>query len=365
MGGGASLMADQDLDRNEAATPHKLEEARKRGQAPKSPDVVGAVVLAVAALYLSGSAYGLLEAQFRFDHALFTMATTHSRNDAALWQLVASATRHAVALLLPLLGAIVVAAIVANVAQTGFIFSTHPITPDWQRINPATGFRRVFSIRTLFDAARTCVKFLVLSLVAIMVLKALLPNLQHVRGDDPLAFVRALLEASASLGLKLILALGIIALVDMAYNRREFAKKMRMSHRELRDEAKHREGDPRIRSRMRELRRELLKRSRSVGNTKDADLLITNPTHVAIALKYRHGDMEAPLILAKGSGATAALMRTIAARHRIPVVRSPRLARALHAEMEVDQSVPPRFYGDLAPLVVWLLAMRQPSANRS
>lgn len=359
-------MADnQDLDRNDAATPYKLSEARKRGQVAKSADVVSVVVMATAVVYFSAHAFDLLRMQFRFDHALLSMTTTHSHSTVALWQLVATSVRHAMHLLFPLLGAIAVAAIVANLAQVGFIFSMHPLKPDWQRVNPTTGFKRVFSMRTLFDAGRTCVKFMFLTLVAVAALKALLPNLHQVPGEAPLAFMAMLAESSSSLGLKLVLALALVALIDLAYSRREFAKKMQMSRRELRDEVKHREGDPRIRARLRELRLELLKRSKSLGNTRNADLLITNPTHVAIALKYRHGEMEAPQLLAKGTGATAALMRNVAARHRIPVIQSPRLARALYAELAIDQTVPQRFYVDLAPLVVWLMAMHAPHHARN
>jgi len=356
-------MADEDLDRNDAATPHKLDEARKRGQVAKSGDVVSAVVFLTATAYLSASSWELLKAQFHLDHALLATLAHGVDGPALLWQRVDHAVRATAFLLLPLLCAILAAAIVGNLAQIGFVLSTHPLKPDWQRINPATGLKRLVSMRTLFDTGRTCLKFLLLSLVVVMTLTDLFPRLQQLSGRTPLAILSILGDSASSLGLKLALAMVAIAFIDLVYTRREFAKKMRMSRRELKDEVKHREGDPRIRARLRELRREMVKRSRSLGKTRDADILITNPTHVAVALRYQHGDMDAPQLIGKGVGTMAAMMRAIAARHRIPVVQNPRLARALYAALDVDQHVPPDFYADLAPLMVWMLTLRKARDN--
>jgi flagellar biosynthesis protein FlhB len=151
----------------------------------------------------------------------------------------------------------------------------------------------------------------------------------------------------------------MIAAVDFTYSRREFNRKMRMSHRELKDEHKNREGDPRIRARLRELRREALRRSMAVRKTAGADVLLTNPTHVAVALRYIDSEMASPQMVAKGAGPMAAVMRQIAARHRIPVVQSPPLARALFHDLQVDQHVPPTHYADVARILVWVFAMRQ------
>jgi flagellar biosynthetic protein FlhB len=142
------------------------------------------------------------------------------------------------------------------------------------------------------------------------------------------------------------------------YTRYEFAKQMKMSRRELKEEIKHREGDPRIRRRLRELRLELLKRSLALRKTRNADVLITNPTHVAVALQYVHGQMEAPQLIAKGSGFMAAAMRQIAARHDIPIVQNPTLARALFHDLPVDAGVPPELYAQVARIIVWVFAMR-------
>jgi len=352
-------MADEELDRNDAATPHKLNEARKRGQVPKSADMVAAIVFAAAAAYLSACGWEMLRTQFSFDHGMFLSISGRDGSTLAIWRLVDRAVHESVALLLPLFATILIAAIIGNLVQIGFVFSGHPLSPDWQRINPATGFKKLMSMRTLFDAGRACFKLLILSIVAVAALKALLPHLHQVPSHAALAFLAALVAAISALGLKLAMALLAIALMDFGYTRREFTKRMRMSRRELKDEVKHREGDPRIRARLRELRREMLKRSLSLQKTRDADLLITNPTHFAVALRYRHGEMEAPRLVGKGSGLMAAAMRGIAARHRVPVVQNRRLARALYSGVEIDRQVPVEFYADVARLMVWILTMRE------
>jgi flagellar biosynthetic protein FlhB len=357
------MASDTDLDRSEAATPHKLSEARKRGQVAKSSDAVAALVFAAAVVYLYAQGWESIRAQFRFDRMIFLQATSLVATPANLWHIVAQGLRETVFLLLPFLLTLVIAALIGNVAQTGVVFSAHPVKPDWDRLNPVNGLKRVFSGRTLFDAFRACAKLALLGWVVYESLAALLPQFYRLAGLAPLGQTRTLLDDAAALGLKIAVALFVIAAVDLAYTHREFAKRQRMSKRELKDEFKHREGDPRIRSRLRELRREALKRSLSLRRTRDADVVVTNPTHYAVALRYRHGAMAAPKLVSKGTGAVAAAIRAIAARHRIPVVENRTLARALYAEAALDQDVPSRLYPEIARLMVWVFAMRQARAQ--
>lgn len=351
-------MAEQDLDRNEAATPYKLQRARERGQVAKSPEVVSAVVFAFAMAYLAWQGWAVWRTQFRFDLALMSVAGRLDASPAALIALLGRTVQTTFLQAVPFLITIVVAAVIGNVAQNGVVLSAHPIKPDWTRINPVTGFKRIFTLRTLFQGVRTCLKLLLLTLAAYFTLKHLVPQFYYLASLSPLGLVRTMLDDFASLGLRIAAMLGLIALLDLLYTRREFAKRMRMSKRELKDEFKQREGDPRIRSRVRELRREMLKRSQSVRNTSQADVLITNPTHVAVALRYVHGEMTSPQLVAKGGGVLAAAMRGIAQRHQIPIVQNPPLARLLYRELDIDQHVPPAHYAQVARIIVWVFAMR-------
>lgn len=355
------MSAEQDLDKNESATPHKLDEARKRGQVAKSAELVSALVFACAVGLVYAKGHEQLLALFRFDRLLLGLAgDAQSAAHGAwwLWHLTEHCVRSAGTLLFPLLGGIVLVAILANLAQTGAVLSLHPVTPDWQRVNPATGLQRILSQRTMFDGVRALLKLGVLGTVLYYALGDLLPRAQRLTALTPLAQTNALVDDILSLAARVALALCVIALIDFGYTSREFARNMRMSRREVRDEFRNREGDPRIRSRLRELRRELLKRSVSVRRTAQADVVITNPTHVAVALRYKHGQMGAPVVLSKGVGGVAAAMRTIAARHRVPVVRSPALARALNTKSHVDCQIPPDLFADTARVMVWVMAMR-------
>lgn len=356
------MSQDTELDRNEAATPHRLSEAKRRGQVSKSADVVSALVFAAAVVWLHASGFDTLRAQFAHDRTLFAHIAAAPLDAGALWRLVADAIVHVLAVTLPLALVLVVAGIAGNLAQTGVVFTSHPIQPDWNRIHPMTGLKRLFSVRTLFDAARACLKLGALALVVWVALGSMLPTLLRSSSLSPHDQAAALVGSVARVGLTCALALALIAVVDLVWTRREYAQKLRMSRREVREEHKHREGDPRVRARLRELRRELLKRTRAVSRTRDADLVVTNPTHLAVALRYRHGEMAAPQLVAKGAGHMAWAMRKLAARHRIPVVQNRSLARALYAEAALEHDIPVRHYAQVARLMVWLLALRGTAA---
>ncbi|MDQ0069720.1 flagellar biosynthetic protein FlhB [Variovorax boronicumulans] len=357
-------MAEQDLDRNEAATPYKLQKARERGQTAKSTDVVAAVVFAVAVVYLNWRGFGAVSNQFRFDQALLIHAGRMDVSGVGLWPMIDRALRAALMLSAPFFATVMLAAVIGNMMQTGPILSFEPVKMDFDRINPVNGLKKLFSMRVLFDTARALIKLTLLTLVAVLGLKALTSQFYALASLSAVGYLHILLDDLASIGLKMALVLGLIALLDLMYTRREFAKKMRMSQRELKDEAKHREGDPRIRARLRELRRDMLKRSLALRQTRNADVVITNPTHIAVALKYEHGRMASPQLLAKGAGHMAAAMREIAARHRIPVVQNPALARRIYKELPVDHPVPPELYAQVARIIVWVFAMREQQQQR-
>lgn len=352
-------MADQDLNRNEAATPYKLEKARERGQAAKSTDVVSAAVFAVAVVYLYWKGWDGLRAQFQYDQALLVSAGRIVATPANLWSLLGGMVRDTMIMLAPFLGVMVIAAILANVMQTGPMLSFEPVKPDFSRINPVAALKKLFSMRTLFEGLRAVLKLVALSLVVYYALKSLTHQFFHLAALPAPVLARTMVEDVASTGLKIALALGLIALLDLGFTRRQFAKQMRMSRREMTEEHKNREGDPRIKARIRELRREMLKRSQALRKTGGADVLITNPTHVAVALRYVHGEMDSPQLVAKGAGALASVMRQIAARRGIPVVQNPPLARALFNDLGVDQHVTTEHFAQVARILVWVFAMRE------
>ena len=358
------MAENQDQDRSEAATPFRLAEARKKGQVARSTDLVAAVVFGVAVLLLYAQGTRLIEEQFRFDRLLLAGASTMATGGSGeLARLALSAIAGALGLIAPVLVTLMLASALVSMAQTGAVFSLQALQPDWSRINPVQGFKRMLSLRTLFETFRAVVKLGVMVWVSVIALRDLAPHFHHLGNLPPRGFLHLLVADAAMAGVKMAMGLLLIAALDLAYTRREFSRKMRMSRREVKDESKHREGDPRIRSRLRELRQEMLKRSRSVHRTKQADVVITNPTHYAVALAYRHGQMAAPRVVAKGSGGVALAMREVANRHAIPVVPKPALARALYASTDVDDALPEMFYREVAQLMTWVIALRKARTN--
>lgn len=351
-------MAEQDLDRSEAATPHKLQKAQEQGQVARSMDVVAAAVFTSAMAYVAWQGWQATTSTLGVLRLVLLQAAT-ADPATTLWPVMKHLLVELSAVVLPFMLVLMAAAVLATLAQTGVVMSLEPVKIDFNRINPATGLKRLFSMRTLFDGARACVKLAVLLLAAALALKGLLPQFHALPAMPPGDFLRLLVQDTGNLGLKMGLILCLIGAVDIAYTRREFGQKMRMSRRELKDEFKNREGDPRIRARLRELRRDVLKRSLALRHTRSADVLLANPTHYAVALRYVHGEMDAPRMVAKGAGQVAAAMREIAYRHQVPVVRNPALTRSLFREMDIDQSVPAAFHPEVARIIVWVLAMRE------
>lgn len=350
-------MAEQELDRNEAATPFRLQKAREQGQTPRSADFVSSIVFLAAAAYIAGQGSKTADALLQLSRSALLRAGDPSAD--AFGSVLAQMVTGAGSALLPLFVAMAVAAIASAVCQTGVVFSLEPLHVDFSRLDPAEGLKRVFSTRTLFDAGRACVKLLVLVAIAVLAMRALMPQFHAIAMLPPAVFLQTLVHDVGEVGLKMGAALLVISLLDMVFTRNDFARRMRMSRRELKDEYRQREGDPRIRSRLRQLRNDMLKRSRALRSTSTADVVLTNPTHYAVALRYVHGEMDAPRVVAKGAGQLAAAMREIAARHRVIVVQNPPLARRLFREAALEESIPPSFHAEVARIIVWVLAVRR------
>ncbi len=352
-------MADSDQDKSQAATPHKLKEAQKRGQVAKSAEANFAAVLAALVCVCFALGPSIAKRELAIARNAFNSAarTDWASDHVAHWLLrLIGAGIEALA---PLLLAVCGIVIVANVAQVGGVFSVDPIKPDFTKLNPATGLKRLFAMRVVYDALRSVVKLAILTCVVWLALKHLMPGLLNLSYIDPRAHAAVVLGEVAPLLSKLLLVFLLIGLIDVIYTRWDYAKKMRMSHRDITDEHKQREGDPRIRRRIRELRNELLKQAGAVRKLPEADVLITNPTHIAVAISYRHGEMPAPKLLAKGSGKLAAKMREAARKHHIPVVENPPLARELFKRSESDEYVPEDLYPKVAKILIWVYAMRK------
>ena len=348
-------MASEDQDKTEQPTPFRLEEARKRGEVAKSPELVGAAVMIGFAATVAITAGGIADAAADATRATLQLAGARPQVSAAMWPWLGETWAPLGQALTPTLLALMVVAVAANFVQTGPVFSSHPVTPDFKRLNPVTAFKRLFSLRSLWELGKMCVKFLLLGGMCALVARQALELVGGIALGLPVRLGQVLQSAFVTTSLYVLGILGLAAILDWLFVRRDFTRKMRMSRRELRDEHKRRDGDPEVKNKQKRLIRDLLKKTRAVPRVGDADVVLLNPTHIAVALQYRPKTMRAPIVLAKGAGFLAERIRAVAARNGVPVQRSPQLARALYRDVEIDAPVPEALYGQLAPIYRRLL----------
>ncbi|HEX5513585.1 MAG TPA: EscU/YscU/HrcU family type III secretion system export apparatus switch protein [Gammaproteobacteria bacterium] len=351
-------MAEQEYDKSEEPTPSKLREARKRGQVAKSTDVNAVSILFAGFVCIELFGDWMLRYSASIGHHLLLSAGAIDFEVARLLAWLAELSARTFFLISPLLVAALFAGILANIFQTGPILSFQPIKPDFKRINPAEGFKRLFSKRTLFDAGKTLLKVVAFSGIAYALLANLMPLLLSLFDVPAVRYPAFLLEVVTDLLGKLLIAAAAIAVLDLVFARRDFLGRMRMSRREVKEEVKRQEGDPLVRAKIQQLQRELRQKARGVGRVKDADVVIINPTHFAVALKYDRRDMDAPEVLARGAGKIAARMIAVAKRYRVPVIQHRSLAQLLYWKGAEDAPIPEAAYERVAHIMAWLLGMR-------
>jgi len=351
----------EEQNKSEQASQFKLKHAKERGSVAKSMDINSFVILLVLAVGLSFWGKAMIQGQLQLGQYVLSNAGLVNFAPKQFTQWMVHLFAQALLICLPLFLLLMVAGLLSNIMQTGPVFSTFPLKPDWKRINPGEGFKRLFSMKLLVEGLKSTLKIAALGLVLYLFIRSVLPTLFGLGQSDFRRYPVAVLDEVTDLIKWCLVALLPLALIDLIYVRRDFLKKMMMSRREVTEEHKQREGDPRIRAKIRELQKEARKRSKSLRSVKNADVLITNPTRLAIALRYDRNEMSAPMVVAKGAGQLAKLMREMAFRHQVPVIENKTLARALFRQGGIDMQIPEQFYPAAARLLMWVYAKR----NRS
>ena len=354
-------MAETNSDQSqktEKATPHKLREARKQGNVAKSTEVNTALAVIAGIVLLLAVGDTFIHNVLDLCRDMLLKAGELSLSQASTVASLSYWMVTALGVLSPIIVVLALVGVLASFIQTGAIFSFHPLKPNLSRLNPVTGFKNRFSQRFLWDTVKTLLKFSVLSAIAGITIVSLIPVMMKFSALQPSAIVSGFNEASAGLLARLACALIVIAILDLLYTRWEYLRKQRMTKQELKDEVKRREGDPGIRSRRKELETELRKRSASLNNVPGADVIITNPTRFAVALRFNRETMIAPHIVGLGSGPMARLMREKAGASAVPVVCMPRLARQLFKVGRIDQAIPQECYVPVAKALRQAYAMR-------
>ncbi len=351
-------MADEnESERTESPSQKRLDDARAKGQVPRSRDLSAAAVMLTGGIglrSLSGGMGGRLMSVMR-------EGLTVSRESAMdtgwmLHQFERSMLQGALAVA-PLIGLLMAAALIAPLAIGGWTFSTEALAPDFGRMNPASGLQRMFSVRALLELSKSLARFLVVAIVGVVVFWKQFHSFNHL-GVEP---TQAAITHSLSMAGTALIALGgaiaAIALIDVPLSIWQFNKQMRMTRQEIRDESKESEGSPEIKGRIRRMQ-QALARKRMMQNVPTANVVITNPTHFAVALRYDEATMRAPIVVAKGQDLIAARIREIATEHEVPLVEAPPLARALHANCELGDEIPARLYAAVAKILVYVFQLR-------
>jgi flagellar biosynthetic protein FlhB len=356
-------MADSAQDRNLPASPRKLLKAREDGQVARSRDLghfatiaAGGALLAAMAPELGAWLKNLLAAGLRFD------ARSLAEPDAMLIRLGELGLK-LMWVVLPLGGVVLAVALAAGVAAGGWSWTFKPLAPKFSKLNPLAGLGRMFSKHQFGDAMKACLLALVLGGVGALYLRAQMPAfVATLEMPLPAALGQAMSTLQGGLVL-LLVALAVFALIDVPLQRKWLQDRLKMSHQELKEEHKQLEGNVEVKSKMKALMRDRVKR-RMLAAVPQADLVVMNPTHYAVALKYDDATMAAPRVVAKGADLLALRIRDIARDSKVPVLEAPPLARALYAHAEIDREVPAALFAAVAQVLAYVYQLRAALAGQ-
>ncbi|MBN3033181.1 MAG: flagellar biosynthesis protein FlhB [Candidatus Saganbacteria bacterium] len=352
-------MGESGGDKTEEPTPHRLREAREKGQVAKSREIT--------------TAFLLLLTYFLFRYLGPFMWRNLVEMAAAIFQLIPEARsfdlpfagyllllglRAMGFVLLPIFAITFLAALLAEALQTGFVVALDPLAPKLERINPLEGFKRMFSLQGLVELVKSLLKIIIVFYIAWYACK------------DDLPYIIVLIEAhpwqaivlGGDIAYRIAIRVGIfyifIAILDYLYRRWEYMRNLKMTKQEIKEEYKRLEGDPMVKQRMRDLQRQVAQQ-RMMAAVPQADVVVTNPTHLAVALKYEPARMKAPVVLAKGERKVAEEIRRLAEEHEISIVQNETLARSIYRGARVNQEVPADLYQAVAEVLAYVYKIRQ------
>jgi flagellar biosynthetic protein FlhB len=351
---------EAEQNRSEQATPFKLKKAREKGTVARSADLgfLAALLGFLGYLWISGPALKgqVLQASERAFVAAPNVVGSQHEILHVTGVLLASVFRP----LAFLCATVFLVVLILELAQTGLVFSTDPLKPDFSRLSPAKGFKRVFSLRTLTATGKSLVKLVVYVALSYLLIRSAL-TVDGPAAADATGLVRTMGATTFRLLLYFAGAAALFAAIDQMLVRRDFSKQMRMSRREVRRESRDREGEPRIKQRRKQLHGEFVKISQSLRNLRGADVLVTNPTHFAVALKYDAATMAAPMVVSQGAHQFAQRLKGLAFSYGVPIVEDRLLARALYRGCQLDQIVPDAYYAPVAKLYLTLRERKSPT----
>jgi flagellar biosynthetic protein FlhB len=346
-------------EQTEKATPKRRQEARDRGQVPRSQELAGSVIF-LASVFVIHAFQNVTLARMHgtVTAALSGMAQHGDPTIRSVWGLFFQSGAGIATGLLAVFAVAMIAGIVANLLQFGFIFSLQPLTPSFGKLNPINGFTRLFSKQSAVSFAKQLLK---LAAVSIVLYTAIAGNLQlfvDVGQTSPAAMVQMTADLIYQIAWKFGLLLVIIGILDYVYERWQLEENLKMSKQEVKDEYRQSEGNPEAKAAFKRRQREFARR-RMMNAVPRATVVVTNPTHYAVALEWDEVTMEAPVVVAKGADLVAKRIRDVAREHGVPIMENPPLARTLYDRVELDQPVPPNLYAAVAQVIAFIYRLKR------
>ncbi len=346
-------------NRTEKPTGKRRSEARSKGQAAKSAEITSVAVLFVGMWMLSSRASDLVNAYATVTREAFRMIALRGERPEAVLSISMNLLMTGISVVAPVVLAVAATGMVITVVQVGPMFSTQVLKPDLNKINPLVGIKRLWSPRIFMELAKAALKIAVMGFVAQQVIRERYWLLVGLQVSSPASALATLGGIMLEIAQKCGLALLVMAAADYLYQRRSFESGLMMTKQEVKEEAKQAEGSPLVKGKIRSLQRQLA-RSRMMQSVPDADVVVTNPTHYAVAIEYKPEKMQAPVVTAKGQMLVAQNIKKVAREHGVPVVENPPLARALYAAVEIGDAIPPEMYQAVAEVLAFIYKLRHP-----
>lgn len=348
-------MADgSDDDKTQEPTDKKLEDARRKGEVPIAPEVRHAAMFLAMLIVVGGTGLHMVRGMLGLFARLWGSADDFRLTPEGGQDFATGLMGSAAMALLPVLATLFLFALLGGLLQGRPMISWARVKPRWSKLNPASGFKRMFGKRALVEFLKTLAKLCLVGGIAAALAWPHASGIERLVGAD-FSEGAATMHAIILGMLRPVAALvAALALFDLVWQRRAFLQRMRMSLKEVRDEHKQNEGDPKIKARIRSIQAQRA-RNRMMANVPKASVVITNPTHYAVALQYDHGVMAAPVVVAKGVDGIALRIREVAGEHGVPLVENRALARALYAGSEIDRPIPVEYYAAVAEVISYVM----------
>lgn len=346
-------------EKTEKATDKKRQDSRKKGQVLKSQDVTSALVILSVFLFLFFAA-GFLRGRFLafFQHSFTNFFSIRQFDMHGAMAIYREVLIELAFILLPVMVIAVIAGIGGNLFQFGWLFTTEPLKFDLKKIDPMKGLKRMFSIRAIIELMKSVLKISFIGTVTFLVIWMNIEKVLSLAFKSAWDTLSTVAQLTALMGIAASFTLLFIAILDYFYQKYDYEKNLRMSKQDIKDEHKNMDGDPLIKSRIKQRQREMAMR-RMMQEVPSADVIITNPTHYAIAIKYDDGKMDAPIVVAKGVDFIAQKIKMIAKEQDIVTVENRPLARALYDQVEIDEAVPEEFFKAIAEILAYVYRIQR------